>query len=103
MWVPQQNTLLAMSGLQELETELSLRGRQHELALVQDIVPEHGTCVYIRQAEALCLGHAVLCAEPVVGNEPFYVILADDLIASIGRSPLLQMKDVYERYGNSVI
>ena len=87
----------------ELETELSLRGRQHELALVQDIVPEHVTCVYIRQAEALGLGHAVLCAEPVVGNEPFYVILADDLIASTGRSPLLQMKDVYERYGNSVI
>ncbi len=87
----------------ELETELSLRGRECELALVQNIVPEHVTCVYIRQAEALGLGHAVLCAEPVVGNEPFYVVLADDLIAGDGRSPLLQMNDVYERYGNSVI
>jgi UTP--glucose-1-phosphate uridylyltransferase len=87
----------------ELETELSLRGRKHELALVQDIVPEHVTCVYIRQAEALGLGHAVLCAEPVVGNEPFYVVLADDLIAGDGRSPLAQMNDVYERHGNSVI
>ncbi|MGA9854268.1 MAG: UTP--glucose-1-phosphate uridylyltransferase GalU [Gammaproteobacteria bacterium] len=87
----------------ELETELSLRGRKHELALVQDIVPEHVTCVYIRQAEALGLGHAVLCAEPVVGNEPFYVVLADDLIAGDDRSPLQQMKDVYESYGNSVI
>lgn len=87
----------------ELETELSLRGRKHELALVQDIVPEHVTCVYIRQAEALGLGHAVMCAEPVVGDEPFYVVLADDLIAGDGRTPLLQMNDVYERCGNSVI
>lgn len=87
----------------ELETELSLRGRKHELALVQDIVPEHVTCVYIRQAEALGLGHAVLCAEPVIGNEPFYVVLADDLVAGDSRSPLQQMNDVYERYGNSVI
>ncbi|HVA54421.1 MAG TPA: UTP--glucose-1-phosphate uridylyltransferase GalU [Gammaproteobacteria bacterium] len=87
----------------ELETELSLRGRKEELALVQDIVPEHVTCVYIRQAEALGLGHAVLCAEPVVGNEPFYVVLADDLVAGDNRSPLQQMNDVYELYGNSVI
>ncbi|MDE2234376.1 MAG: UTP--glucose-1-phosphate uridylyltransferase GalU [Gammaproteobacteria bacterium] len=87
----------------ELETELSLRGRKHELELVQGIVPEHVTCVYIRQAEALGLGHAVLCAEPVVGNEPFYVVLADDLIASDTQSPLLQMKAVYEQYGNSVV
>ncbi|HVC29083.1 MAG TPA: UTP--glucose-1-phosphate uridylyltransferase GalU [Gammaproteobacteria bacterium] len=87
----------------ELETELSLRGRKHELTLVQDIVPEHVTCVYIRQAEALGLGHAVLCAEPVLGDEPFYVVLADDLIAGESRSPLSQMNDVYERYGNSVI
>jgi UTP--glucose-1-phosphate uridylyltransferase len=87
----------------ELETELSLRGRKHELALVQDIVPDYVTCVYIRQAEALGLGHAVLCAEPVVGNEPFYVVLADDLVACERHSPLQQMKDVYDRLGNSVI
>lgn len=87
----------------ELETELSLRGRKPELALVQDIVPENVTCVYIRQAEAMGLGHAVLCAEPVVGDEPFFVILADDLIAGTGRSTLMQMKDVYELHGSSVI
>ncbi len=87
----------------ELETELSLRGRKHELALVQDIVPDDVTCVYIRQAEALGLGHAVLCAEPVVGDEPFYVVLADDLIAGESNSPLRQMRNVYERFGNSVI
>ena len=82
---------------------MSLRGRKHELALVQGIVPDHVTCVYIRQAEAMGLGHAVLCAEPVVGNEPFYVVRADDLIASDTRSPLLQMKAVYQQYGNSVV
>ncbi|MDE2196555.1 MAG: UTP--glucose-1-phosphate uridylyltransferase GalU [Gammaproteobacteria bacterium] len=87
----------------ELETELELRGKKSELAMVQDIVPAHVSCVYIRQAEARGLGHAVLCAEPVVGNEPFYVILADDLIDGTGRSSLLQMQDVYERHGGSVI
>ncbi len=87
----------------ELETELELRGKKTELELVQGIVPAHVTCVYIRQAEAQGLGHAVACAEPVVGNEPFYVILADDLIDGDQHSALLQMRNVYERYGHSVI
>lgn len=87
----------------ELETELSLRGKHDQLTLVQQIVPEHVTCVYIRQAEALGLGHAVLCAEAVVGEEPFYVILADDLIDGGERSSLRQMREVYERRHASVI
>ncbi|HET7649089.1 MAG TPA: UTP--glucose-1-phosphate uridylyltransferase GalU [Gammaproteobacteria bacterium] len=87
----------------ELETELALRQKQKELALVQSIVPEHVNCIYIRQAEARGLGHAVLCAEAVVGNEPFYVILADDLIHGNPHSSLHQMHAVYEQKGCSVI
>jgi UTP--glucose-1-phosphate uridylyltransferase len=87
----------------ELETELELRGRKAELELVQSIVPKNVSCVYIRQAEALGLGHAVLCAEPAVGNEPFYVILADDLIDGGKRSTLQQMADIYAQRHGSVI
>ncbi|HET7921503.1 MAG TPA: UTP--glucose-1-phosphate uridylyltransferase GalU [Gammaproteobacteria bacterium] len=87
----------------ELETELSLRNKQAELALVQSIVPEHVNCIYIRQAEARGLGHAVLCAEAAVGNEPFYVILADDLIDGRPQSSLRQMRAVHEQHGGSVI
>ena len=87
----------------ELETEMQLRGKQAQLDLVQNIVPSHVACIYIRQAEALGLGHAVLCAEPVIGNEPFFVVLADDLIDGTGRSALQQMRDVYARYPGSVI
>lgn len=87
----------------ELETELELRKKTPELALVQGIVPEHVNCIYIRQAEARGLGHAVLCAESVVGDEPFYVILADDLIYGEEHSSLKQMHDIYEQHGHSVI
>jgi hypothetical protein len=65
----------------ELEVELETRGKTELLQIVRNIVPPRVECVYVRQAEALGLGHAVLCARPVVGNEPFAVILADDLIA----------------------
>lgn len=64
----------------ELETELALKHKDALLQTVQNIVPSHINCIYIRQSEALGLGHAVLCAESVVGDEPFVVILADDLI-----------------------
>jgi len=64
----------------ELEKELEAGGKMDRLRAVQDILPSDTACVYIRQAEALGLGHAVMCAEPVVGDEPFAVILADDLI-----------------------
>lgn len=87
----------------ELETELELRQKKEMLELVQGIVPKHVSCIYIRQAEALGLGHAVLCAEPVVGDEPFYVILADDLIMNHERNVLEQMRDAYQQLGNSII
>ena len=64
----------------ELETELALRNKTELLELVQSAVPPGVNCIYIRQTEALGLGHAVLCAAPVIGDEPFAVLLADDLI-----------------------
>jgi UTP--glucose-1-phosphate uridylyltransferase len=86
----------------ELEAELSGRGRRELLDRVRDVVPKHVTCTYVRQSEALGLGHAVLCARAVLGRAPFAVILADDLIdADI---PVLkQMADVFEREQRSVI
>ncbi len=86
----------------ELETELSERGSENLLELVRDIVPKHVTCTYVRQSEALGLGHAVLCARAVLGSEPFAVILADDLIDA--DVPVLrQMADVFDREQRSVI
>ena len=80
----------------ELETELQTRSKLKMLEQVQDIVPKHVSCIYVRQTEALGLGHAILCSQPVVGNEPFAVILADDLID--GNPPVMkQMVDVYAR------
>ncbi|MDF0605084.1 UTP--glucose-1-phosphate uridylyltransferase GalU [Neisseriaceae bacterium TC5R-5] len=64
----------------ELETELENKNKQALLETVQEIIPPGVSCIYIRQTAALGLGHAVLCARPVVGDEPFAVILADDLI-----------------------
>ena len=86
----------------EVEAELAARGKTELLALVQGIVPKHVNCIYIRQPEALGLGHAVLCAEPVVNDEPFAVILADDLIDN--EPPVLQqMARVYEQHQCSVL
>ena len=86
----------------ELETELRERGRQQLLDQVRDVVPKNVSCTYVRQTEALGLGHAVLCARAVVGDEPFAVILADDLIDA--QVPVLkQMMDVFERNRRSVI
>ena len=86
----------------EVEAELAARGKLDLLELVQDIVPKHVNCIYIRQSEPLGLGHAVLCAEPVVNDEPFAVILADDLID--GEPAILkQMAEVYEHHQCSVL
>ena len=86
----------------ELETELALRHKEQLLTQVQNILPAHVSCFYTRQAEALGLGHAVLCALPAVGDEPFAVILADDLIDA-PRGAIAQMIDVYNQTGSSVI
>src|SRR5712691_8608804 len=86
----------------ELETELAARNKTELLGLVQGVLPRGINCIYIRQAEALGLGHAVLCAEPVIGNEPFAVLLADDLIDA--RVPVLrQMTEIAGREQYSVI
>ena len=86
----------------ELEAELALRGKVELLRIVQEVIPKHVNCIYIRQTEALGLGHAVLCAQPVVQDEPFAVILADDLID--GEMPIMkQMVNVFERHHCSVL
>lgn len=87
----------------ELEAELEARGKTKLLETVQDIVPPGVTCIFIRQAEALGLGHAVMCAWPAVGDEDFYVILADDLIDGRLQPALAQMHRVYQQYGTSVL
>ena len=87
----------------ELETELEKRGKEKLLALVQDVLPDNVACIYIRQAEPLGLGHAVLCAKPVVGNDPFVVILADDLIDGGDLNCLQQMARVHEAHGGASV
>ena len=66
----------------ELETELEKKSKEGLLAMIRSVLPEGARCIYIRQAEPLGLGHAVLVAQPVVGDDPFAVILADDLMDS---------------------
>jgi UTP--glucose-1-phosphate uridylyltransferase len=87
----------------ELETELAIRGKDSLLKIVKDVIPEGVACIFIRQAEALGLGHAVLCAEPAVGREPFAVILPDDLIRNEGNGCVRQMVQVFDRYQASII
>jgi UTP--glucose-1-phosphate uridylyltransferase len=79
----------------ELEAELEKKGKSELLKIVREVVPSNVTCVYVRQPEALGLGHAVLCAQPVVGDDPFAVILADDLINCGGNGVLAQMLSVF--------
>ena len=86
----------------ELETELAARGKTQMLEFVRNMLPRHINCIYLRQAEALGLGHAVLCAKPVVGDEPFAVLLADDLLDA--EPPVMkQMVDTFDYYHCSVL
>jgi UTP--glucose-1-phosphate uridylyltransferase len=89
----------------ELESELQARGKTALLETLQDAVPSGVNCVYIRQAEPLGLGHAVLCARQVVGNEPFAILLADDLMqpGESGVPVLKQMVDLHMRQHASVL
>ncbi|HUT40329.1 MAG TPA: UTP--glucose-1-phosphate uridylyltransferase GalU [Gammaproteobacteria bacterium] len=87
----------------ELEAELERKGKHHLLKIVREVVPPHVTCVYVRQPEALGLGHAVLCAKSVVGNEPFAVILADDLIHTGKNCVLSQMLSVFNDRNCSIL
>lgn len=86
----------------ELETELELKQKTKLLEMVQNILPSNVNCIYIRQAEALGLGHAVLTASSVVGDEAFAVILADELIDA-KPGALAQMIEVYNETGSSVL
>lgn len=86
----------------ELETELERKNKIEMLDFVRNLLPKNINCIYIRQPEALGLGHAVLCAKAVVGDEPFAVLLADDLLD--GEPPVLkQMVDNYDYYRCSVL
>src|SRR5512136_1859576 len=87
---------------QELEQELEAQGKRDLLDAVRGIVPSYASCIYIRQPAPLGLGHAVLCSRPAVGNEPFFVHLADDLIDA--EVPCLkQMAAAYAERGSSVL
>jgi UTP--glucose-1-phosphate uridylyltransferase len=86
----------------ELEATLEKQGKKELLRIVQEVVPKHINCIYIRQAEPLGLGHAVLCAQPVIQNEPFAVILADDLIDG-DTAIMKQMVEVFARHQCSIL
>lgn len=81
----------------ELESKLAEAGKKELLAMVQGTLPPHVRCVFVTQPEARGLGHAVLCARPVVGDEPFGVILPDDLIWNEGPGALRQMSELSQR------
>jgi UTP--glucose-1-phosphate uridylyltransferase len=86
----------------ELEKLLESQGKSELAAQVRSVLPKYATCIYIRQPAPLGLGHAVLCAQPAVGDEPFFVHLADDLIDA-GVPCLKQMATVYHQKGGSVL
>ena len=86
----------------KLEAELEAANKHEMMSLVRSIKPNDMSCVYVRQAKALGLGHAVLCAEPLVGNEAFAVLLADDLM--IGKTHILQqMVQQYEHSPHTIL
>lgn len=86
----------------ELEMELEAAGKEELLALVHQVKPDDMECVYVRQAKMMGLGHAVLCAERLVRNEPFAVLLADDLM--VGNPPIMQqMVEQFEEWRASII
>ena len=89
----------------ELESELEAAGKLELLEFAQNVIPKHINCIYIRQSAPLGLGHAVLCARPVVGDEPFAVLLADDFMdVDDGQQPVLaQMTAIYAREGASLL
>lgn len=89
----------------ELENELEAAGKAALLDLVRNAIPKNINCIYIRQSAPLGLGHAVLCARPVIGNDPFAVLLADDLMdVDANVEPVLaQMTATYEHEGSSLL
>ena len=88
----------------ELEERLRVANNNAALQKIQNIVPKSVNCVYMRQSSPLGLGHAIACAAPLINNEPFAVLLADDLIINdSGQGGLAQLCEIYEQYQNSII
>ncbi|MCZ2291764.1 MAG: UTP--glucose-1-phosphate uridylyltransferase GalU [Burkholderiales bacterium] len=89
----------------ELEVALEQGGKQELLDIVRSVKPDDMECIYVRQAQALGLGHAVLCGQRLVGNEPFAVLLADDLMIGPpgGRPVLAQMVEQYAEWRASIL
>jgi UTP--glucose-1-phosphate uridylyltransferase len=87
----------------ELEQKLEQSGKTDQLALIRNVLPNGVRAVFVTQAEALGLGHAVLCARPIIGDEPFAVLLPDDLIWNRGPGALRQMSDHAHATGTAVI
>lgn len=87
----------------ELETELENKNKTELLTLLRSIVPPNVSFVFIRQPEPLGLGHAVACARPVIGDEPFAVILADDLVEDATRGCMAQMVKLYDEQHSSIL
>jgi UTP--glucose-1-phosphate uridylyltransferase len=86
----------------ELQSVLSERNKQRELELTSNWLPEAGNAIFIRQQEPLGLGHAVWCARHLIGDEPFAVILADDMVHA-DKPCLKQMVEAYETTGNNIV
>ncbi len=89
-------------SVHELESELAAQGKHELLEMVQGVLPPQCRCMYVRQSEPLGLGHAVLCAQPIVGDEPFAVLLADDLIDA--DPPVMRrMADLFSAHGCALV
>ncbi|WP_321495281.1 UTP--glucose-1-phosphate uridylyltransferase GalU [uncultured Desulfobacter sp.] len=86
----------------ELETTLKSKGKTDLLHMLQDLVPRTGTIVYTRQHDPLGLGHAIWCARDIVGDEPFAVLLADDMIQTPGKPVLAEMVEKFDRFRASI-
>ncbi|WP_320044448.1 UTP--glucose-1-phosphate uridylyltransferase GalU [uncultured Desulfobacter sp.] len=86
----------------ELETTLKTKGKTDMLQIVHELVPRTGTIVYTRQHDPLGLGHAIWCARDIVGDEPFAVLLADDMIQTQGQPVLAEMVEKFERFRASI-
>jgi UTP--glucose-1-phosphate uridylyltransferase len=89
----------------ELEAELEAAGKDGLLEMIQNVIPKHIACIFIRQSSPLGLGHAVLCARPAIGDDPFAVLLADDFMdVAAGQRPVLaQMTDIFASEGSSLL
>ncbi|MDT8998898.1 UTP--glucose-1-phosphate uridylyltransferase GalU [Paucibacter sp. APW11] len=89
----------------ELEVALEQAGKQELLEVVRSVKPDDMECIYVRQAQALGLGHAVLCGQRLIGNEPFAVLLADDLMVGPpnGQPVLKQMVDQFNEWRASIL